>query len=253
MLFAMDAKRTPSVSTTIFDLDTRAVRSGAAAYARLSTSSGPDGLLAAGGQQQVRPSLPTCPATATPARSAPRESPSRPPSPVEGIERKGIPLKGGQIVSMQPQATPSTFSEELWFKRPRRGGMLPRFGSSATGNGGNNDRPVHDEQRPAHFGAWTGVKNIVTSSRPLQRWQLAPTVMTEASDGMNLYVDGAHVASCRPAPSPITVLAARRHRLNAGWPTHPSGAFSGSISDAAMYRSELTPGQIQAQYASSPA
>jgi hypothetical protein len=104
------------------------------------------------------------------------------------------------------------------------------------------------------FGTWTGVNNTVTSSGSYNdgNWHFA--VITQGSDGMHMYVDGAQVASS-------SVTGAQSYlgywqlggTVTAGWPDQPTGAFSGSISDAAMYRTELSPSQIQAQYLASPA
>jgi hypothetical protein len=254
MLFAMDAKGTPSVSTTIL-ISTPALSVPGSSYGKIVDSSGP---------AVYWPLADSSGSTVSADLSGNRDTGAfsssgitfQTPSPVEGSSGKGVTLNGGQIISMQPQATPSTYSEELWFKTTSRGGgVLTRFGDSPTGADANNDRILYmTSTGQLFFGTWTGVKNIVTSSRSYNdgNWHFA--VITQGSDGMHMYIDGAQVASS-------SVTDARSYTgywqlggtVSPGWPNHPSGAFSGSISDAAMYRSELTPGQIQAQYASSPA
>jgi hypothetical protein len=41
--------------------------------------------------------------------------------------------------------------------------------------------------------------------------------------------------------------------VNTGWPNRPAVAFSGSLSDAALFTTELTAAQVLAEYQSSPA
>ena len=104
------------------------------------------------------------------------------------------------------------------------------------------------------FGTWTGVPNVLNSQGSYNDGNWHSAAVTQGSDGMHMYVDGAQVASG-------TVTGAQSYTgywqlggtVTAGWPNQPTAAFSGSISDAAMYRTELTSGQIQAQYLASPA
>jgi hypothetical protein len=104
------------------------------------------------------------------------------------------------------------------------------------------------------FGTWTGATNMVTSPGSYNdgNWHFA--VITQGIDGMHMYVDGAQVASSSATGAQsYTGYWQLGGTVTAGWPNQPSAAFSGSISDAAMYRSELTAGQIQAQFVASPA
>ena len=254
MLFAIDANGTPSVSATI-SISTPALSVPGSTYGKTVDSTGPavywplaDGKGSIGS------------ADLSGNRDTGAFSSSgityQTPSPVEGSSGQGVTLDGGQIISTQPQATPSTYSEELWFKTTSTsGGALARFGDSPTGADASNDRVLYmTNSGQLLFGTWTGVPNTVTSPRSYNdgNWHFA--VVTQGSDGMHMYVDGAQVASS-------SVTDAESYlgywqlggTVTAGWPNQPSGAFSGSISDAAMYRSELTPGQVQAQYVSSPA
>ena len=254
MLFAIDANGTPSVSATI-SISTPALSVPGSTYGKTVDSTGPavywplaDGKGSIGS------------ADLSGNRDTGAFSSSgityQTPSPVEGSSGQGVTLDGGQLISTQPQATPSTYSEELWFKTTSTsGGALARFGDSPTGADASNDRVLYmTNSGQLLFGTWTGVPNTVTSARSYNdgNWHFA--VVTQGSDGMHMYVDGAQVASS-------SVTDAESYlgywqlggTVTAGWPNQPSGAFSGSISDAAMYRSELTPDQVQAQYVSSPA
>jgi hypothetical protein len=87
------------------------------------------------------------------------------PSPVEGSSGQGVTLNGGQIISTQPQATPTSYSEELWFNTTSSsGGVLTRFGDSPTGADTNDDRVLYmTNNGQLDFGTWTGVNNVVTS------------------------------------------------------------------------------------------
>ena len=254
MLFAIDAKGTPSVSATI-SISTPALSLPSTSYGKTVDSTGPavywpladsDGSTGAGDLSGNRD-------TGTFSLSGITH---QTPSPVEGSSGQGITLNGGQVISTQPQATPSTYSEELWFKTTgSSGGALTRFGDSPTGADASNDRVLYmSNSGQLFFGTWTSENNVVSSPRSYNdgSWHFA--VVTQGSDGMHMYVDGAQVASS-------SVTGAQSYTgywhlggtVTAGWPSQPSGAFSGSISDAAMYRRELTPAQIQAQYLASPA
>ena len=254
MLFAIDAKGTPSVSATI-SISTPALSLPSTSYGKTVDSTGPavywpladsDGSTGAGDLSGNRD-------TGTFSLSGITH---QTPSPVEGSSGQGITLNGGQVISTQPQATPSTYSEELWFKTTgSSGGALTRFGDSPTGADASNDRVLYmSNSGQLFFGTWTSENNVVSSPRSYNdgSWHFA--VVTQGSDGMHMYVDGAQVAS-----SPVTGAQSYTGywhlggTVTAGWPSQPSGAFSGSISDAAMYRRELTPAQIQAQYLASPA
>jgi galactose oxidase len=254
MLFAIDAKGTPSVSATI-SISTPALSVPSTSYGKTVDSTGP---------AVYWPLADSNGSTGSADLSGNRDPGAfsssgvtyQTPSPVEGSSGQGVTLNGGQIISTQPQATPSTYSEELWFKTTSSsGGGLTRFGDSPTGADASNDRVLYmSNSGQLFFGTWTSENNVVTSPGSYNdgSWHFA--VVTQGSDGMHMYVDGAQVASS-------SVTGAQSYTgywhlggtVTAGWPSQPSGAFSGSISDAAMYRRELTPAQIQAQYLASPA
>ena len=178
------------------------------------------------------------------------------PSPVEGTTGQGVTLTGGQIISHQAQPTPQAFTEELWFNTTTTtGGYLTRFGDSATGANNDTDRILYmTNSGQLALGTWTGVANVITSPSSYNdgKWHFA--VASQGSDGMHVYVDGAQVAS-----SSVTGAQSYTGYWQVGgtatqwWPNRPSAAFTGSVSDAAMYRTELSVAQVQSQYAASPA
>jgi galactose oxidase len=254
MLFAIDATGTPSVSATI-SISTPALSVPSTSYGKTVDSTGP---------AVYWPLADSNGSTGAADLSGNRDTGAfsslgityQTPSPAEGSSGQGVTLNGGQIISTQPQATPSTYSEELWFKTASRsGGVLTRFGDSPTGADATNDRVLYmTSSGQLFFGTWTGEINMVTSPRSYNDDSWHSAVITQGSDGMHMYVDGAQVASSSvTGAQSYTGYWQLGGTVTAGWPNQPSGAFSGSISDAAMYQSELTPGQIQAQYLASPA
>ena len=253
MLFAIDTKGTPSVSATI-SISTPALSVPSTSYGKTIDSTGP---------AAYWPLADSNGSTGSADLSGNRDTGAfssvgvtyQTPSPVEGPSGQGVTLNGGQIISTQPQATPSAYSEELWFKTTSSGGVLTRFGDSPSGADAANDRLLYmTSSGQLSFGTWTGVTNVVTSQRSYNdgNWHFA--AITQGSDGMHIYLDGAQVASSMiTGAQSYTGYWQLGGTVTAGWPNQPSGAFSGSISDAAMYRTELTSGQIQAQYLASSA
>jgi hypothetical protein len=179
-------------------------------------------------------------------------------SPVEGSTGQGITLNGGSVVQSQPQQTLSSYSEEIWFKTTSTGGgNIATFGSSANGTGSNvgQDRSIYmTAAGNLVFGTWP--QQIVTIQSPGSyndgKWHFV--VATQSTDGMHLYVDGKLVAS-NTTTGGDSYLAYWQlgGTTNGGWTNRTTGAFDGSISDAAMFTYELTAAQIQAEYQASPA
>jgi galactose oxidase len=249
MLFAIDANGTPSVAATV-SISTPALSVPSSSYGSAVDSAGPAVYwpLADGAGSNSAADLSGNRDTGAFSSSG---ITYQTPSPVEGSSGTGVTLNAGQIISTQPQATPKTYSEELWFKTTSTsGGVLTRFGDSPTGADANNDRVLYmTNGGKLEFGTWTGVPHMIASPKWYRDGKWHFVVATQGSDGMHLYIDGAQVASS-------SVTAAESYSgywqvggtVTAGWPNQPSGSFSGSVSDAAMYLSELTAAQVQAQY-----
>jgi hypothetical protein len=161
-------------------------------------------------------------------------------------------LSGGDVISTQAQQAPTVYSEELWFKTTSTAG-----GVLATYEGADyaQDRVVYmSSTGHLEFGVWTGVTNAIASPAAYNDGNWHFVVATQGADGMHLYVDGKLVAS----GATTTAQSYVGHwqlggTANNGWPNRTAGAFSGSISDAALFTSELTAAQIQTEYSSSPA
>ncbi|MGD0981836.1 MAG: LamG domain-containing protein, partial [Solirubrobacteraceae bacterium] len=156
-------------------------------------------------------------------------------------------LNGGQVVSTQPQAAPSTYSEELWFNTTSTsGGVLATYADAS----GGLDRVVYmTSSGQLDFGVQSPTTSTIQSPRSYNDGQWHFVVATQGSDGMRLYVDGQLVASGSTATA-ASYLANWQlgGYLSAGWPNGPTSAFSGSMSDAAVFLSELTAAQVEAEY-----
>jgi hypothetical protein len=156
-------------------------------------------------------------------------------------------LNGGQVVSTQPQATPTTYSEELWFNTTSSsGGVLATY----TDGTGDLDRVVYmTSAGKLDFGVQSGTASTIQSPGSYNDGQWHFVVATQGSDGMHLYVDGQLVASSATATA-ASYLGSWQlgGYLDGSWPNQPTSAFSGSMSDAALFMSELSAAQVQAEY-----
>jgi Domain of unknown function (DUF1929)/Concanavalin A-like lectin/glucanases superfamily len=250
LLFAIDANGTPSISATI-DITTPALSTPTTTYAKRIDADGP---------ALYWPLSDPAGSVSAPDLSGNRDTGVFPatgisyqsPSPVESATGTGITLSGGQVVSTQPQQTPTKYSEELWFKTTSTsGGVLATYAEANYAQ----DRVVYmTSNGHLDFGVWTGATNAIQSPGTYNDGNWHFVVATQGSDGMHLYVDGQLVAS----GSTTTAQSYLGYwqlggTVYTGWPNRPSGAFSGSMSDAALFTSELTPAQIQAEYLSSAA
>jgi galactose oxidase len=174
------------------------------------------------------------------------------PSPVEGNTGQGLTLQGGRVTSTQPQQTPTTYSEELWFQATTKtGGILATYAAPD----GSQDRAVYmTTSGHLDFGVYPGTAETVETPGTYNDGNWHFVVASQGSHGMRLYVDGALVAS-GPTTTAQSYVGYWQlgGKVNPGWPNSPSGAFSGSISDAAVFMREPTLAQVQAEYTSSPA
>ena len=246
MLFAIGSNGTPSVSATVSisspaaspstAYGQRIVADGPAVYWPLSDATGSTTAADASGNRDSGTYSSTGITNGTP-------------SPIESATGTGITVSGGQVVSTQPQQAPTSYSEGLWFKTTSTsGGQLATYVGAK-----NQDRVVYmTSAGNLDFGAYTG-KTVAVQSPGMYndgKWHFV--VATQGSDGMHLYVDGQSVAS-GPTTTAQAYLGSWQVGgvVNTGWPNRPTTAFSGSLSDAALFTSELTAAQVQAEYQSS--
>jgi hypothetical protein len=252
MLFAINANGTPSVSATI-SVSTAASSTPSSTYGQKIVADGPavywplSDAAASGSATDLSGNRDTGVFSSTGITY-------QTPSPVEGSSGEGITLNGGSVVQTQPQDTLSSYSEELWFKTTSTGGgNLATFGDSPSGTASNDgqDRSIYmTAAGNLVFGTWP--QQVVTIQSPASyndgKWHFV--VATQSSDGMHLYVDGQLVAS-------NTTTGADSYlgywqlggTTNSGWTNRTTGAFTGSISDAALYLStELSASQVSTLY-----
>jgi len=248
MLFAIDANGTPSVSATL-DITTAAVSTPTTTYSKRIVADGPalywplsdEAGSVSAADLSGNLDTGTYPATGISFQT---------PSPVESATGAGISLSGGQVVSTQPQQTPTSYSEELWVKtNSTSGGVLATYEGAAFAQ----DRVVYmTSTGQLEFGVYTGATKAIESPSAYNDGKWHFVVATQGSDGMHMYVDGKLVASgATTAAQAYLGYWQLGGVANTGWPNRPSSAFSGSISDAALFTSELTAAQVQAEYESS--
>jgi len=252
MLFAINSSGTPSVATTV-TVSTPTPATPASAYGRavvaaapalywpLADAAGPTASDASGDRDAGNFSSGGVTYGAA--------------SPVESSAGRGVALAGGQIIASQPQAAPTSYTEAVWFKTTSTaGGSIMRFGDSPTGADANNDRTVYmTATGKIDFGTYTGTVNVIQSTASYNDGAWHFLAATQGADGMHLYVDGQSVAAGTVAGSQayLGYFQLGGAVINP-WPNSASGAFAGTISDAAMYVSELSVTQLQAIYAASP-
>ena len=254
MLFALDSRGTPSVAKTISithvaplpaDRYRRAVFSaGPSLYWPLGDASGPKAADASGNGDT--------------GNYSPTGITYGAPSPVEGASGTGVTLDGsnGQIVASQPIASPSTYSEEMWFKTTTtQGGYLMGFGTSPKGQSVDRDRQVWmSDNGQLNFGIFDGQPVTIQSPGSYNDGNWHQVVATEGHQSLNLYVDGQLVSSQATTSLPNNYLGYWRagYESVADWPNSPTNnAFAGTISDVAFYNSELPTSLIQAHYRAS--
>jgi galactose oxidase len=242
MLFAIDANGTPSVSSTI-DITTPPTSTPTTAYGQRIDADGPAlywPLSDAAGSASATDLSGNGDVGSFSASGISYQSPS-------GSTGTGVTLNGGQVVSTQPQEAPTTYSEELWFNTTSTsGGVLATYADA----NGDLDRAVYmTSSGQLDFGVQTGTTNTIQSRGSYNEGRWHFVVATQGGDGMRLYVDGQLVASGATATAASYIGNWQLGgSLSASWPNGPTSAFSGSMSDAALFTSELTASQVQAEY-----
>jgi hypothetical protein len=172
------------------------------------------------------------------------------PSTVTPPSGTGVTFDGvdGGIGSQQAYSGPTVYSEGVWFKTTTtHGGKLIGFGDQQSGLSSSYDRHVYMENSgQLTFGVWTGFTNTITSPSPYNDGAWHQVVATQGGDGMVLYVDGQSVGTNGQTQAQ-DYTGYWRVGGDSDW-GGDSPYFSGSIDEAAVYLSELTPSQVLAQY-----
>jgi len=149
---------------------------------------------------------------------------------------------------------PLTFSISVWFETNTAGGYLVGYGSSQTGASASVDRVLYmGTNGELYFGvAPLGVKSTINSTSPYNNGQWHHAVATfSTTNGSNLYVDGALVASNPAMNGAFSLLGYWRVAYDSltGWTNAPTTTnFNGSIDDVAVANTELTPSGVNVLY-----
>ena len=151
----------------------------------------------------------------------------------------------GFIASDNAVTNPTTYTEEAWFNTTTttRGGKIIGFGSSNTGTSGGYDRHVYmQDNGQLVFGTWTGQTNTVTTPASYNDGQWHQVVASQGSDGIKLYVDGALIGT-NPQTQAQNYTGYWRVGGDNTWGSS-SAFFAGTIDEAAVYSTVLTPQQV---------
>jgi type II secretory pathway pseudopilin PulG len=152
---------------------------------------------------------------------------------------------------------PQTFSEEIWFRTTTTsGGRLMGFGTATTGVSSFFDRNIYmDNAGHIYFGVCgDSCPATVSTSASYNDGQWHQAVGTLTSSGITLYVDGQKVGTNTGVHSAQAYSGYWRLGGDtlAGWPNQPSSNyFAGTLDEASVYPTALTPAQVQQQYSDS--
>lgn len=156
----------------------------------------------------------------------------------------------GFVASANQFNNPTTYSEEAWFKTATTsGGKIIGFGNANQGSSDSYDRHVYMQlDGTIAFGAYTGNLVVVQTSKPYNDNAWHYVVATQGSDGMHLYVDGQLADS-----NTNTLAQAYTGYWRIGGDTSWNGApyFAGTIDEAAVYSTVLSPAAVQAHFQAS--
>lgn len=144
-------------------------------------------------------------------------------------------------------SNPTVYSLEAWFKTASTaGGKLVGFGSAQTGLSTNYDRHVYmSTSGQVKFGVYTGATQVLTSPGTYNNNAWHHVVATQSSAGMQLYLDGALVAS-----NAVTTAQSYTGYWRVGGDNGWEGAtwWTGTIDEVAVYSQALTSTQVQDHY-----
>jgi chitodextrinase len=162
---------------------------------------------------------------------------------------------GGYVTSDNAVPGPTTYSIEAWFSTTSgSGGKIIGFGNSRYDNSTGYDKHIYltDDGRLV-FGVYNGGFDTVVSDAGLNDGLWHHVVGTQGPDGMKLYVDDNLVGSNGVTSNQSYDGYWRLGGDNLGaWPDRPSSDYlTGSIDDAAVYSSVLSPERIDAHYRAS--
>lgn len=157
-----------------------------------------------------------------------------------------------------PYASVNTFTIEIWFRTTTPGGRLIGFSAKSGLLGWHSDRHLYlSDGGRVVFGVYPDatMRTIISPARYDDgKWHLATASLSPsgALRGMRLYVDGSLVASnsavtAAEVPSDTTTghWQIGADHLDNWTPASSHGWFAGSVDDAAVYPTALSPAMVE--------
>ena len=155
----------------------------------------------------------------------------------------------GVVLDKESWTNPQTYSAELWFKTTStKGGKLIGFGNAVTGLSGAYDRQVVMlSTGRLQFGTNGAVRSLAETPAAYNNGQWHHVVATQGAEGMNLYVDGAKVAS-NPATDAQNYTGWWRVGGDRTFGGTTSNYIAGDLDEVAVYATALTAAQVRSHY-----
>jgi PKD repeat protein len=161
-----------------------------------------------------------------------------------------------RVYALGSETAPDRFTLQTWVRTSTtRGGRIFGFGDLQNGNSAHRDRHIYmDNAGRIVFGmrAQNNATRTITSPSAYNNNQWHMVTATMSSAGMRLYVDGNLVGSRTDTTAGEAYLGYWRLGGDVldGWPGQPSTRnFVGNVDEIAVYPTDLSQAQIQAQYA----
>ena len=156
---------------------------------------------------------------------------------------------GSRVYTAAQLPDQQEFAAEAWIKTSTNsGGRIIGFSNGTSGNSGKSDRHVYmRNDGKLSFGVMGDSMQTVTSTASYNDDKFHHVVAQMSVNGMELFVDGAKVASNPSAYAAIEYNAYWRIGGDglAGWPGRPSSDyFAGTIDEVALYTQALTPSRV---------
>ena len=191
-------------------------------------------------------------------------------SPSPALTLGGSTESAGYVSTASSVAAPTTFSVEIWFKAPKdsgTSGKLIGFGDAQTGPSTMSDRHLYmTDNGKIVFGTATPSGNkfkvsTITSNESFNNggWHQATATMSKIGNTITsrLYIDGIQLASDNNVDATVSYSGYWRvgydtmdlDKLKKQWPgTSDNPVFAGTVDNAAVYPTALTPAQVKAHY-----
>lgn len=173
---------------------------------------------------------------------------------ITGTTNTAVTFDGsaGEVYSNTSVSGPTTYSEELWFSTTStKGGKLIGFGNSKTGLSTSYDRQVYMVNNgQLTFGTHSTQINTATTTASYNDGKWHHVVATQGGDGMKLYVDGG-LAATNAATTALPFSGYWRLGGDnlTSWPGAPTSNYiAGTLDEAAVYSTVLTPTQVLAHF-----